>query len=220
MKVRHTRHIAFAVLIVALSLAALSPASIQTAQTAQARQVAGPTYAQASSPRQLRVFQKLWKIVNDNYIYPDFRGVNWAAKKTEIEAQINAGMDDNAFYLTLRKLISSLNDQHSVYLPPFVAEEIFGLYFNTGDYEGLGLITDLNRERHYLYVLQVLPGSSAEKAGIRPHDRILTIGGYQAVDREGYSQSFLLDGPAGSPVALTVQTPEGATRSFDLMRER
>lgn len=175
--------------------------------------------AQQSAAQQMRVFQKLWKIVNDTYIYPNFNGVDWKAKKAEIEAQINAGMDDAQFYLTLRRLIESLNDGHSAYLPPYVAAEIFELYFNTGAYEGVGLVTALNREKHYLYVLQVAPGSAAEKAGIRPHDHILTIGGYPAVDHDGYSQSFLLLGPAGSPVALTVQSPDGATRSFDLMRE-
>jgi C-terminal peptidase prc len=212
MKIHHRNRIAFVAFIVSLVLATFSPAPSPA--------LAAPQPAPTQSPRQLRVFQRLWKIVNDNYIYPNFGGVDWAAKKIEIEAQIAAGMDDSTFYLTLRRLIASLNDQHSVYLPPFVAEEIFELYFNTGDYEGVGLITDINRERRYLYVLQVLPGSAAEKAGIRPHDRILTIGGYQAVDRDGYSQSFLLNGPAGSPVALTVQTPEGATRSFDVVRER
>src|SRR5689334_3571957 len=88
--------------------------------------------AQQSAAQQLRVFQKLWKIVNDNYIYPNFNGVDWKAKKVEIEAQINAGMDDAQFYVTMRQLIESLNDKHSAYLPPYVAAEIFELYFNTG----------------------------------------------------------------------------------------
>jgi len=194
----------------------ISPIQPASALATQSARVAAP---QRSPAQQLRVFQKLWKIVNDNYIYPNFNGIDWQAKKVEIEAQINAGVDDSQFYFMLRKLIESLNDQHSVFLPPYVAEEIFDLYFNTGAYEGVGLVTALNREKHYLYVLQVVPGSSAERAGIRPHDHILTIGGYPAVDRDGYSQSFLLLGPVGSPVALTVQTADGATRSFDLPRE-
>ena len=206
-----------AALVCILATASLtSPIQPTLAATQTAVPVAAP---QQSAAQQLRVFQKLWKIVNDNYIYPNFNGIDWQAKKVEIEAQINAGMDDAQFYFMLRKLIESLNDQHSVFLPPYVAEEIFGLYFNTGAYEGVGLVTALNREKHYLYVLQVVPGSSAERAGIRPHDHILTIGGYPAVDREGYSQSFLLLGPVGSPVALTVQTADGGMRSFDLPRE-
>ncbi len=86
--------------------------------------------AQGNAPRQLRVFQKLWKVVNDTYVYPNFNGVDWAGKKTEIEAKIAAGMGDGEFYFTLRKLIESLHDDHSVYLPPYVAEELFDLYFN------------------------------------------------------------------------------------------
>ena len=191
-----------AALVCFLATASLtSPIQPTLAATQSNTRVTAP---QQSAAQQLRVFQKLWKIVNDNYIYPNFNGIDWQDKKVEIEAQINAGMDDAQFYFMLRKLIESLNDQHSVFLPPYVAEEIFGLYFNTGAYEGVGLITALNREKHYLYVLQVVPGSSAERAGIRPHDHILTIGGYPAVDREGYSQSFLLFRPVGSPVALTV----------------
>lgn len=29
--------------------------------------------AQGSAPRQLRIFQKMWKIVNDNYVYSNFK---------------------------------------------------------------------------------------------------------------------------------------------------
>ena len=185
-----------------------------------------PTYArdvdhvaQAGSPRQLRIFQKLWKIVNDNYVYANYNGVDWKGKKAEIEAQINAGLSDSEFYFLVRKLIESLHDDHSVYLPPYVAEELFDLYFNPAAYEGVGLLTASNRERGYLYVLQVVPGSSADKAGIRPHDHITHIGGYPALDRDGYSQSFLLAGPSGSEVPVNVQSPGGGSRSISLVRE-
>ena len=117
------------------------------------------TQARAQSgARQLRVFQKIWRTVNDTYVYPNFNGVDWKGKKAEVEAKIAAGMSDGEFYFTLRKLIESLNDNHSVYLPPYVAEELFQVYFNNGQYEGVGLVTALNREKHYVYVLQVVPG--------------------------------------------------------------
>jgi C-terminal processing protease CtpA/Prc len=48
----------------------------------------------------------------------------------------------------------------------------------------------------------------------------LQIGGYPTVDRDGYSQSFLMLGPAGSEVPITVQSPSGETRSFNIMRDR
>ena len=182
-----------------------------------------PSFALApaqSNSRQMRIFEQIWKTVNDTYIYPDFHGLDWKGKKAELEAKITASMSDLEFYFRLRKLIESLNDHHSVFLPPYVAEELFQVYFNNGQYEGVGLVTALNRQKHYVYVLQVVPGSSAEKAGIQQHDHILTIGGFPAVDHDGYSQSFLLLGPAGSDVAVTVQTPSGAQRSFGLKREK
>ena len=193
----------------------MSPANASERASVHAR--AGAPVKQAA--RQNKTFQEVWKIVNENYVYPNFNGVDWKAKKSEMEAAIGAGMGDGEFYFRMRRLIESLNDQHSVFLPPFVAEEIFELYLNSGEYEGVGLVTGINRERRYLYVLQVFPGSSAEKAGIRPHDHILTIGGYPAVDRDGYSQSFLLNGPSGSSVAITVQAAGGAPRGLDLPRE-
>lgn len=174
----------------------------------------------ANAAQQMRVFQQLWKIVNDTYIYPNFNGVDWKGKKVEVETQINAGLSDGEFYLMLRRLIESLNDDHSFYLPPFAAEELFQLYLDSGEYEGAGLVTEANPQKGYLVVLQVAPGSSAEKAGIQQHDRILMIGGYPALDRDGYSQSFLLLGPAGSEVPITVQKPSGEQRSFNLMREK
>ncbi len=203
-----------------VTLTALSTQSQVLAAPAQFEPRTALIGAPARSERQSRVFQKLWKIVNDTYIYPSFNGVDWKGKKGEIEARIAAGMDDGEFYRTMHGLIASLNDQHSVYLPPNVASEIFEQFLSQGDYEGIGLITTVNRERRYLYVVQVVPGSSAEKAGIRQHDRILQIGGYPTVDRDGFSQGFLMLGPAGSEVPITVQTPTGETRSFNILRDR
>lgn len=212
-----------AVALAAVSIAAAIPAPLQAATPGDTVAIGAPAphSAPAASPRQLRVFQKLWKIVNDTYVYPDFNGVDWNAKKVEMQNLINSGVSDGEFYYAMRRLIESLNDNHSTFLPPYVAEEIYELFFASGEYIGIGLLTAPSRSRDYLYVLQVVPGSSAERAGIRAHDHILHIGGYSAVDRNGYSQSYLFLGPEGSEVPVVVRTPgSGETRSMSLTRER
>jgi C-terminal peptidase prc len=187
----------------------------------------GPVVGRATGPiapapnqRQMRVFQKLWSLVRDGYVYPDYNGVDWNAKKAEMEALINGGLSDGEFYFLMRKLVESLNDHHSAFLPPYAAEEIYELYFASEESSGVGLLTAVSQGRDYLYVLQVVPGSPAERAGIRAHDHILHIGGYPSVDRDGYSQSFLFLGPAGSEVPVEVRAPGGDARSMSLAREK
>ncbi len=84
---------------------------------------------------------------------------------------------------------------------------------------GVGWIGHWTEVAHRRKLIRYPNYSGVDWKGIRPHDHIPTIGGYPAVDRDGYSQSFLLNGPSGSSVALTVQPHGGAARGLDLPRE-
>lgn len=168
--------------------------------------------------RQMRVFRDLWEIVNTRYLYHDFNGVDWPAARTETENSIRAGLDDNAFYALMRDLIGRLGDQHSKFLSPDEAAEEEQEYAGTAEFVGIGIVTDFNPNAERVYVLQVLPGSPAEEAGIRPHDHILKANGAPLVDASGEPDLSLLRGPAGTVVTVTVRTPGQPAR--DLVIER
>ncbi len=194
--------------------------------TALPRNLARPTATTPSrtpptveqTERQLRVFRDLWNVVNARYIYSNFNGVDWAAVRTETEARIRAGLADDAFHALMRDLVEGLGDQHSRFLSPDEVAEEEQLYAGAADFVGIGIVTDYNPQAERFYVLQVLPGSPAEAAGIRPHDHILKANGAPLVNEAGEPDLAALRGPEGTTVTLTVRTPGQPTR--DLVVER
>jgi len=65
------------------------------------------------------VFQRVWKTVADNYVYEDFRGIDWQSSKENYAKDILHARSNKAFYLSLDQMIYDLNDDHSVYLAPW-----------------------------------------------------------------------------------------------------
>ncbi len=172
-----------------------------------------------TTARQRRIFRRLWGIVNERYVYPDFNGYDWQAARAEINRRINAGMTDEQFYEAMRGLIAALNDDHSQFLSPDEARDEDAEYEGTGTYIGIGVVSAVNAERGYIYVLNVLPDGPAERSGIRPHDHILEIDGQPSVDEFGQSRSWLLRGDIGTAVSLRVRTPGQAPRLVELQRD-
>lgn len=205
-------------LLTTLGLGALPERALAAAAAS-----APPLTANTLSPAQLkarqqRIFRRLWRIVNDRYIYPDFNGYDWQAARNAMNQRIAAGMSDDQFYEAMRQLIIALGDDHSQFLSPDEARSEDADYEGTGSYVGIGIVTAVNRDKGYLYVLSVLPNSPAEQSGIRPHDHVLEIDGQPSVDAQGNSQVHLLRGPPGATVKLRMRTPGMAVRLLELQR--
>ncbi|HEY3340453.1 MAG TPA: S41 family peptidase [Anaerolineae bacterium] len=172
------------------------------------------TFTVEDSARQLRVFDELWAIVHDYYVYTDYNGLNWAAVKITAEQEISAGIANSQFYDLMHGVVTSLNDNHSYFLSPEEARAESQDYQGTGEYVGIGILSDQNLAKRYAYVLQVLPDSPALKAGIKAHDHILTVNGIPIIDEQGNSRLSLSRGPAGTTLTLTVQTPGANPRTL------
>jgi C-terminal peptidase prc len=196
----------------------LSPLSTPTisAPTQTATQV----IADEGTARQLRVFTQLWETVRDTYVYPDYNGLDWDEVQRRYRVLIEAGMADDAFYEIMREMIDALGDDHSgFYSPEEVAEEEERLSGQL-DYEGIGIYVTMPADREHAVLLQVFPDSPAERAGLQPHDRILSIDGMPVLDEAGEVHLDLLEGPVGGEVRLLVQTPGHEPRELTVTRER
>lgn len=171
----------------------------------------------ADAQRQLRVFQRLWSIVNTRYIYPDFNGVDWRKARTDTESAIRAGMGDARFHETLSDLIDSLGDEHSSFLTPEQVTAEDSEFAGQEEYVGVGIRWELNPDKGYTYVLQTFPNSPAEQAGVRAHDHILAVNGVPTV-KDGAADMSGVRGPAGTPVTLTLRAPGGVPRAVAIVR--
>src|SRR5258706_9295729 len=108
-------------------------------------------------------------------------------------------------------------DPHSAYLPP----EDFRLFQSDteGKFGGVGIEVDLRDEA--ITVIAPIEGSPAERAGVRPGDRIVAVDGQPARGEPLEKLVRRLRGTPGTKVQIAVRRPgTESTLTFDLVREQ
>jgi carboxyl-terminal processing protease len=97
-------------------------------------------------------------------------------------------------------LIEQLGDPHTTLLRP---EDYLQLRLTTtGNYGGLGIRID--EKDGWITVVQTLPSTPAERAGLIPGDRLVEADGVSMAGWSGDDAVRVLRGPKGSPVDLKV----------------
>ena len=143
-------------------------------------------------------FWEAWNIVHDDYV--------------------DQPVDDVALMQgAIRGMMDALGDKHSSYMDPQTYQDANnGL---AGEYEGIGAWVDTTSD--YLTIISPIPDSPADKAGIKPGDKIIAIDGEDmtGIDAELARQKVL--GPAGSTVVLTVARAGASDPlEFSITREK
>jgi carboxyl-terminal processing protease len=169
--------------------------------------------------QQLQVFEQLWQIVDTQYLYPDFNGLDWDAIHQEYRQRIEAGLNNANFYLAMEEMINRLGDDHSAFLSPQNTQAEDAQYAGDFRYAGIGTLDAAIPERQRLTILLVFPNSPAEQAGLKAHDSILEIDGKPPIDANG-NRVASLRGPEGSQVTLKVQSPGEAARVVKITRRQ
>jgi len=124
----------------------------------------------------------VYKLMKDKYVEPD-----------KIDAQ---KLTEGA----LKGMVDALNDPHSAYMTKAQFEE-----FNTslaGSFEGIGAYVGMDNGT--VSVIAPIPGTPAEKAGIKAGDLILAINGQSTAGMNTNDAVLLIRGPKGTTVTLTV----------------
>jgi C-terminal peptidase prc len=173
-----------------------------------------------ATARQRRIFEQLWNTLDTQYVYADFNGVDWDAVYVEFSARIEGGLSDEDFWRAMSEMIDRLGDDHSTFLTPAEAREQDEQLGGTLTYIGIGVEAGVQADKAQAVIYNVFPGSSAEQAGLRPHDAILAIDGEAVVLPDGTDNLDKLRGELGSSVALTVRSPGGLPRQVTLQRRR
>lgn len=129
-----------------------------------------PAEQQARAAENLRVFNAAWDLVSRKHYDPKLRGVDWDAAARTFGPQVAAAKDDTELYAVLNRMLAPLNDSHTHALSPAqVNERRTQVRARTG--------FNLMRIEARWVVSEVLPGSPAEQAGVRP--------GWVVVSRNG-----------------------------------
>jgi carboxyl-terminal processing protease len=88
-----------------------------------------------------------------------------------------------------------------------------------GEFIGVGIQIQSD-EDGYLRVVSPLSGSPAYKAGIHADDVVTHINGKNAKGVTTIQAVKAITGPKGSSVTLTIRSPDGAVKDFELKRDR
>lgn len=111
--------------------------------------------------RNLRVFKAAWSLVADHHYDPKLQGVDWRAAAEKFGLEAAAAPDKKALYAVINRMTDLLKDSHTRALTPEQAQERqtqlrARIGFNLMRFDGRWAVAE------------VLPGSPAEVAGVRP----------------------------------------------------
>lgn len=114
------------------------------------------------------------------------------------------------FYGAIQGLVSGLDDPYSAYFPPVDAKEFAKDL--AGEFEGIG--AEIGLRDNQLAIVAPLPGSPAEKAGLRAGDKIFAIDGEDTFDMSLDEAVLTIRGKKGTTVVLTI-----SRNGFDSIEE-
>ncbi|KAG2433211.1 hypothetical protein HYH02_012752 [Chlamydomonas schloesseri] len=188
----------------------------------------GPQAAQAVTAEQL-LFLEAWRAVDRAYVDKGFNGQPWFRVR-EAYLKKEPMEDREQTYAAIRKLLASLDDPFTRFLEPARLARLKG-DTEKSEVTGIGVEVSLVEEaggpgRSLLKVVAPSEGGPSERAGVRPGDVISAVDGKPTRGISLYEASDLLQGPAGSSLTLTLQTPQGqdgklgAPREVQLVREK
>lgn len=132
------------------------------------------------------------------YLANSHLGLRPSATITEYTAGMLGGLDEYSTFLTS----GQLNDLYSQI---------------EGNFVGLGV--ELKADDGALLIVNVVPKSPAQRAGIKSGDRIIEVAGKSTEDVTTDQAAELLQGEEGSYVRIVVVTPGESPRTLNIRRE-
>ena len=146
---------------------------------------------------------EVWDILDN-----DFLDVHASERKKEIS-------EKDHIWGMVSGLVASYGDPYTVFLPPMDSKELNEDI--SGEFGGIGV--EIENAGGYLTVVSPLPGTPADKAGLRPKDVIVKIDDEDSINISSYEATKLIRGEPGTKVKLTVAR-EGLVKFLDIEIER
>ncbi|MBO0797227.1 MAG: hypothetical protein J2P31_00235, partial [Blastocatellia bacterium] len=202
--------------------------TVARTQDTQATSEASVPYPTLPREDRVKLFDQVWKSINDNYYDRNFNGVDWKLQRDVFRLQAESAASNEDLYRILRQMIGKLGDAHTrIYSP----EDGFDRYRPAGT--TIGVI--VRRIEDKPIVTWVEPGSEAFRQGIRQGFTVYSING-QPVEKvldkiraevgesstkvalELLSYDRIFAGPRGTPVIVGFLDENGKKKVVTLTR--
>ncbi|MDX1991537.1 MAG: S41 family peptidase [bacterium] len=124
-----------------------------------------------------------------------------------IQSQYIEDIDDATLVNgAINGMVEALEDQYSSYADP----ETFAITSNdlSGEIEGIGVVISLIEDTEEVEIVNVLPGTPAEEAGLQEGDIFVAVNGEEVAELNTLELAILVRGPVGTTVDITVRRGE------------
>jgi C-terminal peptidase prc len=178
-----------------------------------------PTLVPVAVAKREAIFERVWTLVRDRYVYEDYRGLDWRAIRDEFKPRVAAAEDPEAFYGLMHELIDRLGDEHSRFESPREVAEEQAEFRGDRRYAGIG--AEVRSGPDGGLIVKLAQGGPAEEGGLQLRDMILAVGGIPFTDTARFGAEGPIGavrGAPGSPVQLTVRSSGAAPRDVTLIR--
>ena len=173
-----------------------------------------PTFAPLDTNQRDTLFETVWRTVRDEYVYTDYRGLDWQAIHDEYKPKIENAATVEEVYRLLAEMIEKLGDRHSSFMDPVEVEQDDALQRGDLHLSGIGVFSQEIADA--VRLVYIIPGGPADQAGLKPFDVIRAVNGTPLTSNE--DAPHLIRGPAGTPVTLTIESPGRGTRDVTIVR--
>ncbi len=178
------------------------------------------TLTPLSAEQRDELFNEVWTLVRDRYVYDDFRGLDWDSAYEEFAPRIAAADSTETFYSLMREMIARLDDDHSRFESPQEVAESEARFEDSLAYGGIGAIVRTIDEGGL--IVSIAADGPADSAGLQSRDVIVSVNGTPFTN----TQAFGPEGPIGAvrgipgtTVRLTVRSPDEPPRDVEIIRQ-
>jgi carboxyl-terminal processing protease len=167
------------------------------------------------TPDQLaQVRKELYQLLSSRTLQSSRDLVNFAGEVAHLN-EVRTGLTPSATILEFVTAAAEGLDDYSSFLTADQLREVYSQI--EGNFVGLGV--ELKAENGALLIVHVIPGSPAERAGIKDQDRIVAVDGKSTAELSTDEAASMLTGAEGTYVRVTVYSANAEPRVLNIRRE-
>ncbi len=178
----------------------------------------------------LAVFDEVANLVERRFHDPDLNGLDWKSVVSEHRTRVTPDMDREAFAAEVNALLARLETSHTRFVTKDspVWHQLAGIFVRrsgqlsrtlaahlTGGaprYDGIGILTE--RRPEGTFVIGILDGHPAQKAGLLVGDRLISV------EDAAFHPIRSFEGRSGQPVDVTVERRPGEIVTVSVTPDR